>query len=381
MYSKDISVKKKSAMKIRYKKGEHIFAYPFYGYAKNPEDRTKLIIDEYAADVVRKIYSYGIEGYSTQEIADILNNEGILSPYEYKKSQGITMNTNMVGTKALWEKAKIRDIIRDERYLGKMISNRNESVRVGSKKTRPVPKENWIIVENTHAAIISQRIFDLANQKLDSRTKRKGHTGKMRERRNLFTCPYCKHKLQLCGGNDGRKYLFCSHGNVKCKEIHLETAAVEMVVLQTVNVISGLYKEKAERAHNESSDCLKTMTVKQKRLNTQLLTLKNDKRNSYMKYVGGTLTKGEYMKISQRITIQIDKIEQELENLNHTLLETEEVKVKNQVITQKLQQMTNLQQYDAETLGDIVAAIYVDESCRVEIVFKKMDFSDCLESA
>ena len=62
-------------------------------------------------------------------------------------------------------------------------------------------------------------------------------------------------------------------------------------------------------------------------------------------------------------------------------METEEVKVKNQVITQKLQQMTNLQQYDAEAFGDIVAAIYVDESCRVEIVFKKMDFSDCLESA
>lgn len=381
MYSKDISVKKKSAMKIRYKKGEHIFAYPFYGYAKNPEDRTKLIIDEYAADIVRKIYSYSIEGYSTQEIADILNNEEIPSPYEYKKSQGITMNTNMVGTKALWEKAKIRDIIRDERYLGKMVSNRKESVRVGSKKTRPVPKEQWIIVDNTHDAIVSQTIFDQANQKLDARTKRKGHTGKMKARRNLFTCPYCKHKLQLCGGNNGRKYLFCSSGNIKCKGIHLETATVEMVVLQTVNAISSLYKEKATIVSNESSDDIKVMTVKQKRLNTKLSTLKNDKRNAYMKYVGETLSKDEYMKFSQRITVQIDKIEQELEDLNHTLLEVEERKVKNQVITQKLQQVTELQQYDVEALRGMVDSIYVDESCKVEIVFKKMNFLDCLESA
>ena len=377
MYSKDISVKKKSVMKTRYEKGEFIFAYSFYGYVKNPEDTTKLIVDEVAAEVVRRIFYYCIDGYSTQAIAELLNEEGIPSPYEHKRQQGITMNTNLLGKKSLWDKAKIRDIIKDERYLGKMVSNKMESTHVGSKVAKPVPRERWIIVENTHEAIIQQVIFDLANQALSSRAKSKGRIGKMKARSNLFTCPYCHHKLQFCGGKDNRKYLFCSYGTVngdeRCKNLHIETAKVEQVVLQTVNAICSLYNEVSIKKIKESVDSTKEMKNKQYRLNSKLSTLKVDKRNAYMKYTEGTLTREDYMQHSKKVMDQIFELEYEIELLGKKIAEAEESKQGKAEMSKELDKITELVQYDGEVISEVLDAIYVDETYGVEVVFKRHD--------
>ena len=92
-YCRDISMKVKAHQKVKRLEGKCISAFTVYGYLKNPDDKNKLIIDEYAADVVRKIFSWKIAGMSLGAIANKLNDLGILSPMEYKKSLGIKFST------------------------------------------------------------------------------------------------------------------------------------------------------------------------------------------------------------------------------------------------------------------------------------------------
>ena len=88
-YARDISKKVQTAVKTKQKAGEFIGAFTSYGYKKSPVDKNKLVIDEYSADVVRRIFSLYIQGYGKQKIAKLLNEEGILCPSEYKRAMGL----------------------------------------------------------------------------------------------------------------------------------------------------------------------------------------------------------------------------------------------------------------------------------------------------
>lgn len=377
MYSKDISIKKKSAMKTRHSKGEHITAYPFYGYIKNPEDKYSLLVDEEAAKIVRLIFQCSIDGMSSYDTAEYLNECGIPSPYEYKKSQGIVLNNTIKSKKALWDGAKIRAIIKDERYLGKMISNQYESTHVGSKRVKPLPREEWIIVENTHEAIVALDVFLAANKALGERTKSGGRKGAMGKRTNLFTCPYCNHKLQFSGGEDNHKYMFCVHGNVsgseKCKSIKLETEVVEQAVLYTVNMIGSVYTNLTSKKLAETTEDLHGAEEDIKKYSFQLSTLKTEKRNVYMLYAEGKITKETFLKRTENDNATIQALEQKIKELQEVADRNNRVKMNTLEVTKELRPVLALQKYDAEALQNILEKIYVDEEGKVELVFKRKD--------
>lgn len=377
MYSKDISIKKKSAMKTRHSKGKHITAYPFYGYIKNPEDRHSLLVDEVAAKVVRMIFECSIAGMSSYDTAEYLNECGIPSPYEYKKLQGIVLNNKIKTKKAMWDGAKIRAIIKDERYLGKMVSNQYESTHVGSKRVKPLPREEWIIVENTHEAIVTLEVFLAANKALQERGKGGGKKGVMGKRTNLFTCPYCNHKLQFSGGEDNHKYMFCVHGNVsgneKCKSIKLETEVVEQTVLYTVNTIGNIYTDVTSKRLAVTSVDLHDTAEDIKKYSFQLSTLKAEKRNVYMLYAEGKITRETFLKQTEQNNATMQTLEQKIKELQEVADKNNSVKKNTQEVTEELKPVLALQRYDAEALQNVLETIYVDEEGKVELVFKRKD--------
>lgn len=93
-YSRDISIKIRSSLEVKRKKGEYTGAFVSYGYRKSPEDRKRIVADEYAAGVVRDIFRMKLAGMSQQAIADALNGKGILPPPAYKNSTGIRLKTS-----------------------------------------------------------------------------------------------------------------------------------------------------------------------------------------------------------------------------------------------------------------------------------------------
>ena len=114
-YSRDISIKIRSNLEIKRKQGEFISNFAVYGYKKHPDNKNQLIVDEYAAEIVKMIYKLKMDGLSPQSIAERLNNQGILSPIEYKKSNGIKLKTSFKkGNISLWSHVAVRRILSNE---------------------------------------------------------------------------------------------------------------------------------------------------------------------------------------------------------------------------------------------------------------------------
>ena len=171
-YSRDISVKVRSNLAVKRQQGEFIGNYAVYGYMKDPENKNHLIIDAYAAAVVRDIFRWKIEGFSPSSIADRLNKAGILSPMEYKKAQGSRFETTFKKTSvAEWSDVAVRRILKNEIYTGVMVQGKRTTPNYKTKTTVIKDKSEWIRIENTHEAIISRGDFELIQRLLKEDTR------------------------------------------------------------------------------------------------------------------------------------------------------------------------------------------------------------------
>ncbi|MFR4350758.1 MAG: recombinase family protein [Roseburia sp.] len=192
-YCRDISIKVKAQQKVKRMEGKYIAAFAVYGYQKDAEDKNKLIPDPYAADVVRRIFSWKIAGMSLGAIADKLNENGILSPLEYKKLIGMKYQTGFSGNvSAKWASASVKRILTNAVYMGDMVQGKREKINYKMKKRMQKQESEWICVKNTHEAIVPEAKFLAAQELLryDGRVSRNSDTA------NLFSgillCADCR---------------------------------------------------------------------------------------------------------------------------------------------------------------------------------------------
>lgn len=159
-YARDISGKVKSHQKMKRERGDFIGAFPVFGYKKSSKNRNLLVPDEFAADIVRKIFWWKMEGYSNLAIANLLDKLGILSPMEYKKLQGEKFQTGFeTGIKTKWSAVAIKRILTNENYIGTLVQGKEEKVSYKVKKSVRKPEEEWTKVEGAHQAIVSKEDF------------------------------------------------------------------------------------------------------------------------------------------------------------------------------------------------------------------------------
>lgn len=171
-YSRDISGKVRSHQKVKRENGDFIGAFAVYGYKKSEDNRNLLVPDDYAADIVRKIFAWKIEGYSNLAIAELLDDLGILSPMEYKKMKGEKFQTGfMTRVKTKWSAVAVKRILTNENYTGTLVQGKEEKVNYKVKKSVMKPEEEWTKVQEAHEAIISMEDFEIVQDllKIDTR--------------------------------------------------------------------------------------------------------------------------------------------------------------------------------------------------------------------
>ncbi|MCL2578148.1 MAG: recombinase family protein [Defluviitaleaceae bacterium] len=159
---KDLSRKIKSATHMNAKNGNYIGSCP-YGFIKNPENPARLAIDEYAAGVVRKIFTMRSKGISCNKIAATLNGEGVLAPRAYYYDRKGTQNP--CGGNNAWQFPTILTFLKNEAYLGHSVKLKSGTMSYKNKQRINKSKENWVRCENTHPAIVSQELWDAAQSK------------------------------------------------------------------------------------------------------------------------------------------------------------------------------------------------------------------------
>lgn len=172
-YLEDISDNIRAVFDSKRKAGEFIGGFATYGYIKDPEDSDKLVVDEDAADVVRMIYNWYLDGFGPQAITSKLNDLRISNPTMHKRELGLNFKISVDNT-GFWNKTTVRRILRNQTYLGHMVQGRKRKLSYKSKKTIEVPEDEWFIVEDTHEAIIDESTFDEVQRRMDSRPRSSG---------------------------------------------------------------------------------------------------------------------------------------------------------------------------------------------------------------
>lgn len=162
-YCRDTSIKIRTALISRKRKGEYVGAFPAYGYIKDKNDKHKLVIDEEAANVVKKIFDWTVnENMGKVAICYKLNDLGILNPTGHKKIELKQNYNNSNNNDYTWTPSTIRNILKNEIYIGHTVQGKRKTKSYKIHKLENLPEEEWIKVENTHMPIISRELFAAA---------------------------------------------------------------------------------------------------------------------------------------------------------------------------------------------------------------------------
>lgn len=371
MYSKDLSKKIRSATATRIARGEYVGALVPYGYIKNPEDVHQLIPDEEAAKVVRLIFTMAAEGKKKPEIARYLNGQGIPTCMEHFQAIGLKRKSHREKKKKLWTVTTIGDIIKNEVFLGKTVWNKTRQEAVGSKRQIRNDKSEWLVIEGTHEPLVSQEVFDMANEKAFTHEKRNVPTG--RKAHPILICPYCGRRLTLTGwGNAYRCGQAAISGIAGCKTVHVDKERLENAVLSCTRAMAGMVSAEAGRKKKEWSQTaaieeeIAMMETEEKRLSSKKLSLYEDYRLS-------RITKEQYRKEYENAASRILEIEKRIPGLKD-----EAVRIREQMLHMKereteLEGLAVLETFDKEKLANVIDSVQVYSEERIEIVWKMDD--------
>lgn len=206
MYAKDISKKIRSIKRNRAEAGLYMGTYAPYGYKKNPENKNQLIVDPEVAPIVRRIFEYGAKGIAPMQIAYILTNENIPTPSSVVGNQHSRKNEFK---RKDWHANVIRNMLENEVYIGNLILGKRKKINYKSKKIVELKREDWIINNNTHEAIVSKEIFNQARLQLEKRKLTRTNEYKPLLK-GLITCKECGKKLGIMPytNKSGKKILY-----------------------------------------------------------------------------------------------------------------------------------------------------------------------------
>ena len=367
MYAMDGSRKVKSAKRIRNERGEYTSPLVPYGYRKDPMDVHKFVIDEREAEVVREIFDFAEDGYAYSRIARILNDRGEPTPYEKKLegfSNGSRGNSRYFDYR-VWQMCTIRDIVTNVAYKGQMRQNRYETVGYGdSKKCVLCDEERWNVIDGAVPAIIKAERFDRIN-KMRKRPPAK-RSGK--REKNLFVCGHCGRKLTKTPKKE--KY-FCKVKSLKshtpCAEITMRCEDARRLTLKTIKDVALLVLRSRDYYDRKEKQRIRKIDEETKECEREKERLEKCVLSSYDEYLGGSLSKEEYISASRICRKSIDKIDSRLDELWKELHQT--VRVDDDALLE----CRLLKEYDPDVLARVVEKVIIHDDRHLEVVFNADD--------
>ena len=192
MYAKDISKKIKSVKHDKQRKGEFIGGKPMYGYRMHPSEKNRIVIDEDAAPVVRRIFAMALAGTSCRQIAVRLNEEGVLSPAAYA---GLTLSCHGPYS-GQWSSERITAMLKNETYIGNMVQGRTARISYKTKKCLRRQPQQWVVVEHTHEPLIDPETFRKVQLMVNSRRNTRSRTYDFLLKGLIF-CHECGYPLAV----------------------------------------------------------------------------------------------------------------------------------------------------------------------------------------
>ena len=343
-YARDISKKRRISNKIKGNAGEPM-GQPPYGYIKDPENPKRWIVDEEAAQVVRRIYRMTLEGVGTEQIAAKLEEDGVLTPRAYWHSKGINRPGKVKELPPThWNSSSVIKMLSVQEYCGDILNFKTYSKSYKNKKRLENDRENWAIFKDVHEPIIERAVFEQVQQKRGKMRKRQAKDGERSMFSGLLVCADCGSNLHFHfnQGNPEIKYFNCSNykGNRgTCGSTHyVRVDFLEQVVLGEIRRLTkyaGLYEDdflKEVIGHSRQAEETERR-LKEKELKS--LLARDDELDGlferiYEDNVSGKLSDDRFAKMSRRyeeeqkeLSEKIKKLRSEIEKQNSRATSTD----------------------------------------------------------
>lgn len=391
-YCHDISVKTRSALEVKRKKGDYVGACPVYGYRKSEENRNQLVVDEYAARVVRDIFRAKIDGRSAKRIADELNALGVLSPLTYKISRGLPHPKGGFADRpdAKWSATTVIRILQDEIYTGTLVQGRQGTYNHKLRNVIQKPEEEWIRVENAHEAIIRKRDFDLVQHimGLDTRTAPEGE--KVYLFSGLLVCGCCGARMtRKTNTVGGKKYIYyhcptgkkhgCPHPVMLREDdlIQCVLASVQAHIKNVVSVDELLNSISEETINRELVSGYKAQIAENR---AQLEQIGVFKAGLYENFVKGMLDKAEYKSLRDGYTERMEELRSAIDQLRQEMERVTDRTSERQKWAQQFREFSNMTELDRRAVVTLIQSIRIISKTELKITFRyQMEYDAALQ--
>ena len=384
-YCADISMKVRSHLDIKRKKGDFVGAFAVYGYMKDKSNKSKLVIDDFAADVVRDIFKWKLEGISSQGIADKLNAGGVLSPMEYKKFIGLRYNTTFkVNTTAKWQSVTVNRILTNPVYIGTLEQGKQSRPNYKVRKSNAVPKEHWIRIEEAHEPIIEKTIFETVQELLKQDTKAVTRGGKVFPLSGMIVCGDCGgamiRKTNTKNGVRYPYYICREHRANKdfCSTHTISATACENAVLLALQMHSKsiLDMERVLAAAENmayTQDNVKKLTARLEAKREEIRRNNDFRLSLYESYREGILPKDDFLNFKASYDGKIKEAEIVVLQLQAEIEQTAEGEAQNHGWVDKFRQNVNTSTLERKMVAELIEKVSVYEGGRIDVCFRYYD--------
>ncbi len=374
MYAKDISKKVRSTLTVLKKKGLFLGSTPSYGYLKDPNNKYKLIVDDKYSKVVKRIFEMYHRGIKTSVIAEILTKEKVLTPILVKNSLSKISN---IPYPQIWKTTTINNILKNPVYTGSLIQNTTTNLSYKLKTRIKVPKEKWIVIENTHEPIISKELFN----SVQKRRNRKNNYNESRRNvkyllSGLIKCKDCQSRMSISydkkrgrtisNCNNYRK--FSKYGI--CSSHFINYIKLEELIIRRIKEMCkiGINQESFIKKINYIDPLIQEKQTKES-LNFQLNCLIEKLDNLYDDKFNKVIDSKMYLRLSKKVNKEIKELKEEIKKLNKTDFFDKED------FFNLIKEFLNMKKITSYIITKLIREIYIHKDQTIEIHYRIKDFN------
>ena len=378
-YCRDTSIKIRSQLEIKRQRGDFIGSFAVFGYRKDPENRHRLLVDDYAADVVRDIFKWKLEGVSAGDIADRLTAEGIPTPMDYKRSLRMRYSTSFrVKEESVWDAGMVLRILKNPVYTGVLEQGRVTTPSYRVKRLVNKPREEWAVVENCHEAIIDRYDFESVQKvlALDTRTSVSGKAVELFS--GMVYCGECGSAMVRKTVPSGkRKYVYyvcAAHKEHKtCSAHSLRDTALDEIVLEAL--------KKHIRDVIDLADLLElTDTAQLQQAGVRKLQARLDRKREeidrnqallgtlYESLADGLIDRDEYQDLKKTYSRRRSEAEAQAEAIQEEM--SRELEQEDRGWMEQFRKHRNITELERSIIVTLVERILIFRGHRVEIIYR-----------
>ena len=384
-YARDISKKRRISNKIKGNAGEPM-GQPPYGYIKDPNDPKHWIVDDEAAQVVRRVYSMTLEGFGTEQIAAQLEKDDVLTPRAYWLTKGIKRpgkGKQQPPTK--WNSSTITKILSLQEYCGDILNFKTYSKSYKNKKRIDNDRENWVVFQDVHEAIIERAVYEQVQQKRGKIRKRRTNNGEHNMFSGLLVCADCGSNLHFHfnQGNPEIKYFNCSNykGNRgTCTSTHyVRVDFLEEVVLGEIRRLTkfaSLYEDEFVKAVIGHSQQAEQTDRKLKEKELQTLLARDEEVDGlferiYEDNVSGKLSDDRFAKMSRRYEDEQKELAEKIKKLRSEIEKQSSRSMTTDMFIGLVRKYTRARKLTPRMLNELIEKIEVFNAEKIDGVWEQ----------